>query len=42
VGDFKNPGREWRPKGTPEAVQVHDFIDPKLELVPAEERACDH
>src|SRR5271165_4815054 len=30
VGDFKNPGREWRPKGTPEAVQVHDFIDPKL------------
>jgi len=30
VGDFKNQGREWRPKGTPEAVQVHDFIDPKL------------
>jgi hypothetical protein len=33
VGDFKNQGRAWRPKGTPEAVQVHDFIDPKLGLV---------
>jgi hypothetical protein len=30
VGDFKNGGREWRPKGTPEQVRVHDFIDPKL------------
>ena len=30
VGDFKNQGREWNPKGAPEAVQVHDFIDPKL------------
>lgn len=30
VGDFKNQGREWRPKGTPEAVKVHDFIDPQL------------
>lgn len=25
VGDFKNAGREWRPKGQPEAVRVHDF-----------------
>lgn len=25
VGDFKNSGREWRPKGTPEEVRVHDF-----------------
>jgi transposase len=25
VGDFKNGGREWQPKGKPEAVQVHDF-----------------
>jgi hypothetical protein len=25
VGDFKNGGREWQPKGQPEAVQVHDF-----------------
>jgi transposase len=26
VGDFKNPGREWRPKGQPEPVRVHDFL----------------
>jgi len=25
VGDFKNSGREWRPKGQPEEVRVHDF-----------------
>src|SRR6266700_1412869 len=25
VGDYKNVGREWRPKGQPEPVQVHDF-----------------
>lgn len=30
VGDFKNNGREWRPQGRPERVNVHDFIDPKL------------
>jgi len=30
VGNFKNAGREWRPKGAPEEVNVHDFIDPKL------------
>ena len=28
VGDFKNAGRELRPKGQPEAVRVHDFIIP--------------
>lgn len=27
VGDFKNAGREWHPKGKPEAVRVHDFAD---------------
>ena len=27
VGDFKNGGQEWRPKGKPEEVRVHDFID---------------
>ena len=27
IGDFKNPGREWRPRGRPEQVRVHDFID---------------
>ncbi len=30
VGDFKNQGREWRPKGQPELVRVHDFVDPEL------------
>lgn len=30
VGDFKNAGSEWQPKGTPEEVRVHDFIDPEL------------
>ena len=30
VGNFKNNGRDWRPQGSPEAVNVHDFIDPKL------------
>src|SRR4029450_6940809 len=28
VGDFKNPGRELRPKGRPEPVRVHDFALP--------------
>jgi hypothetical protein len=30
VGDFKNGGREWRPKGQPEEVRVHDFKIPEL------------
>jgi Rhodopirellula transposase DDE domain len=30
VGDFKNPGRELRPKGRPEPVRVHDFALPEL------------
>lgn len=30
VGDFKNGGREWQPKGQPEEVRVHDFKDPEL------------
>jgi transposase len=30
VGDFKNGGREWRPKGEPELVRVHDFKDKQL------------
>ena len=29
VGDFKNAGREWRPKGTPQRVRVHDFVIPE-------------
>jgi transposase len=30
VGDFKNGGREWRPKGDPVPVRVHDFKDEQL------------
>ena len=30
VGDFKNNGREYRPKGDPEKVRVHDFVIPEL------------
>jgi Rhodopirellula transposase DDE domain len=30
IGDFKNAGREWRPKGEPELVRVHDFKDKQL------------
>lgn len=30
VGPFKNGGQEYQPKGTPEAVRVHDFLDPKF------------
>lgn len=26
VGDSKNAGREWRPKGDPELVRVYDFV----------------
>ena len=27
IGDFKNGGKEWQPKGKPEEVRVYDFID---------------
>ena len=30
IGQFKNGGREWRPKGRPEEVKVHDFVDKEL------------
>jgi Rhodopirellula transposase DDE domain len=30
VGDFKNPGQEWRPKKNPQTVRTHDFPDPDL------------
>ena len=29
VGDFKNAGATWRPKGNPEPVRVHDFVIPE-------------
>jgi hypothetical protein len=30
VGDFKNAGRNWRPKGEPQEVRTHDFMDEEL------------
>jgi hypothetical protein len=30
VGDFRNAGQEWQPKGQPVPVRVHDFKDPEL------------
>src|SRR6266436_4046801 len=30
VGDFKNSGQDWRPRGKPEEVRVHDFVIPEL------------
>ncbi|HEX4022401.1 MAG TPA: ISAzo13 family transposase [Acidobacteriaceae bacterium] len=30
VGDFKNPGQEWRPEDDPQKVRVHDFKDKEL------------
>ena len=40
VGDFKNGGREWRPKGEPEAVRVHDFVLPELGRVSPRRSRC--
>jgi hypothetical protein len=30
VGNFRNAGRQWRPKGKPLEVKVHDFQEPEL------------
>lgn len=30
VGSYRQGGREWQPKGEPDQVLVHDFIDPKV------------
>ena len=30
IGNFKNGGSDYRPKGCPEAVNVHDFVDKTL------------
>jgi len=30
VGNYRNAGREWRPKGDPRRVKVHDFEDKQL------------
>jgi transposase len=29
LGNLKNPGRTWRPKGKPQEVDTHDFPDPR-------------
>lgn len=34
VGRYKNGGQEWRPKGCPEEVNVHDFIGPEGKAIP--------
>jgi hypothetical protein len=30
VGNYRNPGREWRPEGSPPRVRTHDFRDKEL------------
>lgn len=30
IGNYQNPGRQWRPKQSPEAVKVHDFPHPEV------------
>ena len=30
IGDFRNPGREWHPRGQPEEVRAKDFPDKQL------------
>jgi hypothetical protein len=30
IGNFKNGGSDWRPKGSPRRVNVHDFVDKEL------------
>ena len=34
VGAYKNPGREWQPKGEPEQVKVYDFIGEAGKAIP--------
>ncbi len=29
LGRYANKGRQWRPRGKPEKVKMHDFIDPQ-------------
>lgn len=33
VGQFKNGGKEWQPKGEPEQVKIHDFASPEFPKV---------
>ena len=34
VGDYKNGGQEWQPKGAPAPAKVHDFIGPEGKAIP--------
>ncbi|MGH3502259.1 MAG: ISAzo13 family transposase [Nocardioidaceae bacterium] len=34
VGDYKNGGREWQPKGQPDQVNVYDFIGEAGKAIP--------
>lgn len=33
VGNFKNGGKEWQPKGEPEKVEIHGFASPEFPKV---------
>jgi hypothetical protein len=30
VGNYRNAGNDWQPKGDPKRVKVHDFADKEL------------
>src|SRR2546427_1063256 len=34
IGEFKNAGREWEPKGSPARVNVHDFVTEQGKAIP--------
>ncbi len=33
IGDYANPGRQWKPSGQPVKVQGHDFPGPQVPRV---------
>jgi hypothetical protein len=34
IGEFKNGGREWEPKGRPARVNIHDFVTEQGKAIP--------
>jgi len=34
IGEFKNGGREWQPKGEPVPVNIHDFVGEEGKAIP--------
>jgi Rhodopirellula transposase DDE domain len=34
IGEFKNGGREWQPKGEPVPVNIHDFVTEEGKAIP--------